>query len=481
VRGAYQMHIFLYMIIFFEGFIVLATELIAIRQMLPVAGAGTDVIAIVIAAVLMPLAFGYFVGGQYKVQDTKNLKNEIRKKLSQNFFIAASFLAFALSQIFVEFLFELFQLVGIFDRLIQVSLYAIGFLVVPIYLLGKTIPLIVNLFKAETLPKLTGYILWCSTMGSFLGAILTSLILMAYWGVNNTTILIVMSLLILSILLKPPERIKQGGAVVFVVCLVWVFNGSYMMSFLDVVYDGAYNNVKVYSDKNTRVLALNNNFSGALDAEGVIPPYMKFIEKSFIEPIRDVNNAKKNILVLGSGGFTLGISELHNTYVFVDIDKALLPLSEKYILQQKLDENKKFVALPARRYLKQAQANKEKFDLIVVDMFKGKSTPEQLVTREFFASLKNILSDDGRLIMNTLSCPNYSDSFSVHLDQTIRSVFAGINTHIQTPKAYNAWERYDRDKKTRYCDAQVLYIYINSPLRNNVVYSDNKNQVFADY
>jgi hypothetical protein len=42
-----------------EGYVVLAVELVAIRQLTLYGGNATNIVAIVIAAVLLPLAFGY--------------------------------------------------------------------------------------------------------------------------------------------------------------------------------------------------------------------------------------------------------------------------------------------------------------------------------------------------------------------------------------------------------------------------------------
>ena len=47
-----------------EGYVVLAVELLAIRQLTPYVGNAIDTVAIVIAAVLLPLAFGYEAGGR---------------------------------------------------------------------------------------------------------------------------------------------------------------------------------------------------------------------------------------------------------------------------------------------------------------------------------------------------------------------------------------------------------------------------------
>lgn len=56
----------LFTLIILEGYVVLSSELIAIRLNLPFVGSGTDTISIIIAAILMPLAFGYHAGGRFK-------------------------------------------------------------------------------------------------------------------------------------------------------------------------------------------------------------------------------------------------------------------------------------------------------------------------------------------------------------------------------------------------------------------------------
>ena len=68
-------------------------------------------------------------------------------------------------------------------------------------------------------------------------------------------------------------------------------------------------------------------------------PYIRYIEENFLATIPA--GEKKQILVLGAGGFTLGRDDDVNNYTYVDVDKTLLPLSEKYFLNKKLGGNKK--------------------------------------------------------------------------------------------------------------------------------------------
>ena len=131
---------FLFFIIFLEGYVVLSAELLAIRQIVPFVGNGTDTVSIIIAAVLMPLAVGYFAGGQFK-QGRQNLtKSTVRQKLLRNLLIAALFFVFALSFVLIERFFEILSDFGVDNRLLSTTLYAIFFIITPVFLLAQTIP-----------------------------------------------------------------------------------------------------------------------------------------------------------------------------------------------------------------------------------------------------------------------------------------------------------------------------------------------------
>ena len=132
------------LIILIEGYIVLAVELLAIRQIIPFVGNGIETIAIVVAAVLMPLAIGYYVGGKYKAHQVKKRFITIRAKLINNVKIAAFILALGLSYLTLQIFFPILDLIGISHRVIQTTIYSTLFIAFPVFLLGQTIPLISN-------------------------------------------------------------------------------------------------------------------------------------------------------------------------------------------------------------------------------------------------------------------------------------------------------------------------------------------------
>jgi hypothetical protein len=117
--------VLLFFIIFLEGYIVLSAELLAIRQTLPFVGSGTDTVSIIIAAVLMPLAFGYYAGGQHR--------GRIRNKLVRNLLIAGAFLTVGLSYLVLTWFFAtLTEGLEWKNRLLLITFYALLFIITPV-------------------------------------------------------------------------------------------------------------------------------------------------------------------------------------------------------------------------------------------------------------------------------------------------------------------------------------------------------------
>ena len=115
----------LFAVILIEGYVVLACELLAIRQLIPFVGSGTEIIAIIISGVLLPLAFGYHFGGiAYKRAYAKAVRQgkrppSIRRILLKNILIALAFLSLGLSYLFLSAYFRFLDYAGIDQRLLQ--------------------------------------------------------------------------------------------------------------------------------------------------------------------------------------------------------------------------------------------------------------------------------------------------------------------------------------------------------------------------
>lgn len=471
---------FLFLIIFLEGYVVLSAELLAIRQTVPYIGSGTDTVSIIIAAVLMPLAFGYYAGGQYK----KRKSGSVRSKLLKNIFIATIFFIIGLSHVLIATFFETLSDLGITDRLGQATLYSLIFLVIPVFLLAQTIPLVSHYFRKEELSQITGKMLFFSTAGSFMGAVFSTLVLMAFLGVHYTALISIGLLCLLYVLLS--RKILAPFPIIMMVLFGFAFliNNNYVMRSINIVENNQYNTIRIMENNNglTRRMSLNNNNS-SLYSEVPIQfgddptprntfVYVDHINRHFIAPIM-MEDKVYDILVIGAGGFTIGFDDDKNNYTFIDIDKSLKRISEELFLKKELTPNKKFEGSPARAFLYKAVTDGKKYDLIVLDAYLGaKTIPEHMVTQEFFHSIKEAMKEDGVMVGNFIISASFSSAFSMKLDNTLHRVFPHITRNIVSD--YNAWDRDDINK------SNLLYIYHNHNSDINGYYSDDKNTIYYD-
>lgn len=456
----------LYFIIFLEGYVVLSAELMAIRQIIPFVGSGTDTLSIIIAAVLMPLAVGYYAGGRYR--------GRVRQKLIRNFLIAGIFLTFGLSYVVLQALFTGFtEGLEWKNRLVLTTLYALLFIVTPVYLLGQTVPLISNYFRRAHLPRTTGKILFCSTVGSFLGAVFTTIVLMNTIGVSGTAMVTIACISVLVLLLSKQLVSLNVLVAAGLFLSAFALNSPTALRSVSVVNDNAYNTAQIEKYGDALYLRLNRSYSSGIypdDPEAHAYEYVRYIEDRYIRHFRRTN-MKGRILVLGAGGFTIGLNDTRNDYTFVDIDHDLKHLAETHFLKRKLGDNKHFIAEEARGYLARVE---DMFDLIIVDVFRGLDTgaPEHLATKEFFTQVKNRLTPRGVMIVNHFGSALAEDAYSRGLDNTIRSVFPHAN---RVPVYdFNPWQ------STTSADNNVLYIARNRKGERGNIYRDNLNKSMFD-
>lgn len=463
----------LFLVIIIEGYVVLSSELLAIRVMVPFVGSGTDTVSIIIAAVLLPLSFGYYFGGQFKpYRDSMGNWVGVREKLIRNILISAAILLVGLSYVPLTHL--MFYLIGegITNRIVLTSIYSALFLVVPVFLLGQTIPLLSNYFSKEKLSQITGKILFVSTIGSFLGATFSTLVLMSQVGVHNTAIINFILLGFLFFFLSRKKPRPTGLAMVAIVIAAIFFNSPTMLGSLSVVSNNRFNVVRVFEDPAMamKIFSINHNYDSGLTTTGARHPYVEFIEDHFIWS-QPSDAEPMNILVVGAGGFTLGLDDDINHYDFIDIDGELKDLAEKYFLPEKLGPNKEFHPIAAEAFIIQ---DGKKYDMIVLDAFQGAlSIPENLVTQEFFQRTKNRLTDNGIVIANFIVNPAYGDAFSRNIDSTFRSVFPFSTREVIG--SYNGW---DKDALNN-----VLYVSRKQASEDELkrtIYTDNKNPVYYD-
>ena len=241
----------LFIVILIEGYVVLASELLAIRQLIPFVGSGTETVSIIISAVLLPLAVGYHVGGRafkqhYIKSSASNRKYaSVRQLLMKNILSSVAILFLGLSYIFIEIFFGVLEYAGIHNRLMQTALYSLLFLVFPVFLLGQTVPLISHYFPRRRLSEITGKMLFFSTTGSFLGSVFSTIVLMTTIGVHNTVIVTLGLLCFLALILARRVLSFETIFVVIAFIAIYAVNNNHTMSTLGIVSNNAYNMVSI--------------------------------------------------------------------------------------------------------------------------------------------------------------------------------------------------------------------------------------------
>jgi spermidine synthase len=100
----------------------------------------------------------------------------------------------------------------------------------------------------------------------------------------------------------------------------------------------------------------------------------------------------------------------------VDVDKSLKDISEKYFLQSKLNDKITFYPESARYFLNNKLKDNKKYDAIVIDIYVGKSLPEQALTQEFYESLKKLSPN---IFINLITDRELKSDFSKRIFKTM--------------------------------------------------------------
>lgn len=396
--------VYVSIILFVEGFVSLAYQMLYIKQMTPYVGNSVEVVSWIVGVFLIALALGYKMGGKPT--------NDIEKKLSKNFFIAALLGGLFLSFIFIEAFFN--SLSKIIDPYYLMIVYCFFIVAPTTFVLGQTIPLMTNHIKGSSVSAISGHVLFLSTVGSFLGAIVTTNIILKYFGVSTTIVVSASLLLLLNIMIS---KNKMFALLTFSLGVYVLYNINNKFENISYVATNQYASYEVlrYEKAKIRIFRSNQANSSVLENEEKYG-YIKLLDNVLF---KDMQIKDKNILVIGAGGFAISKDIKDNHFTYVDIDPAVKDIAEKYFLGEKI--NGQFIASDGRAYI---NTTDKKYDVVIVDAFSSdKSIPEHLSTVDFFRKTKEKIVDNGLLVVNVIGRRDMSDSYTQNTYKTITAVF----------------------------------------------------------
>ncbi|MBI2276563.1 MAG: fused MFS/spermidine synthase [Dechloromonas sp.] len=394
----------IYTIVFIEGFCSLGAEVIALRRLVPHIGSSIVVTAPTIGFFLLALALGYASGAKVAAHYTTIV--------ARNFLIAAALAGLGLAGVTVDWLFLHLQPVLI------AYLVFIGAILCPLaWLLGQTVPILTNLIKHERTGEASGMALYWSTLGSFLGSLSLSLLVMQWLGVSAAVFACALGLAFGTLLLARRD-VRMGFFALSTLALAGALNLQH-----EVTADTAYAEYIVGpadlpGQNHPRAFWVNKSTASLID-DSEPPHYTRYIKHLRQILLDDLGFKDKEILVLGAGGFTLSHREALNRYTYVDIDPAIREIAEKHFLRQAA--RGEFIADDARRFV---ATSERRFDAVVVDVYSSHtSIPSHLVTREFWAGTRRVLKPDGILLANLILDGKLETPYARNLLTTIDSIF----------------------------------------------------------
>ncbi len=404
----------LFVLVFVEGFVSLGAEVLALRRLVPHVGSAITVTAPTIAFFLLALALGYQAGGRVAAG--------YLARVQRNFLAAAALIAVGLAGPVVELLFA--QL-----RPAPVAWFVlVGGVLGPVaWLLGQTVPILTNLLRHERAGARSGAALYWSTLGSFLGALTLSMLVMQWLGVGAAVLICAGLLLALVPLLGRAEGAWRGAtAAAAAVGAVAVACNLVLPQQTETAY-ATYRvaPVTLAGFEAPRVFWLNNSAASLIDA-GAPPRYARYIERLRTLLLDELGYRDRAVLVLGAGGFTLSHREPLNRYTYVDIDPAVKAIAERDFLREPV--RGEFVVADARAYVRDTAA---RYDAVVVDAYSAlTSIPAHLVTREFWRATRRVLAPGGMLLANLILDPQLATPYARNLLATIEAEYGACAVEV---------------------------------------------------
>jgi predicted membrane-bound spermidine synthase len=398
--------------VFISGMTTLAAELTAGRLIGNVFGTSNLVWASIIGLMLIYLTFGYFLGGKWADANPSPLA--MYRILAWGAFtvglvpyIAVPVLSYAATA------FEALS-VGIMAGSFIVVLILF---IVPITLLGAISPYAIRLSidNTDNAGQISGRIYAISTLGSFIGTFIPTLITIPTIGTRLTFALFGMLLLIVALIglgkfASQKEMLKLIWMPILLLVIAIVFSNSALKSNTGQVYEteSAYNYIQVQQQNGFTLLRLN-------DGQGVHSIYhpntMYFNgpwEQFSVGPYFYADRSPDDIQSMAIIGLAAGTAARQATLIYgddlqidgIEIDEKIVEVGKNYF---DLNLSNLNIIIGDGR-LGLDRSNKQ-YDIIAIDAYRPPYIPAHMTTLEFFTICASHLADNGVLTLNVGSTP----------------------------------------------------------------------------
>lgn len=452
--------IIIYSNAFIVGFIIMALEMAGSRFLTPYFGSSIFTWASIISMVLLSLSSGYFLGGY--IAEKRNDPFVIGSVI----FLSSIFIL--MIPIYYNPLFELIHK-NILDTNLGGFLGALLTLFPPLTLLGMYSPFSVKMGTVNTNKsgKISGNLYGISTIGSIIGTLGITFILVPRMGSKNIAVILSIITFLSSISLIYLSLLNENlinKKLAFKKLLLLAYLIIYLASIILIVYNNRQQKLntrnnryieEVESKYNTIIVSKKGSYLSLsfrkfssryteskinLDNEFELPlPYSRFMQLGLI-----YSEKYENLLMigLGAGTTTTYLNKYINANITgIELDEKVIELSKKYF-NLKESPNYKIINNDGRIFLSRDTSN---YDIIMLDAYKGGYIPFHLCTFEFYSLVKERLSENGCVALNLHS---NTDLF-LPLYSTLLSVFDNVDLYSYPNNSNIVAFAYSGSKKDR--------------------------------
>lgn len=465
------MALFIYLISFLEGFTTLSVEIIAIRNFTPIIWTNSISTSIILWIILLALSYWYYIWGKNTKWKTSD---ELREKIIRNLVISSVYYMFFTFKLDTLLISNLLSLTDNYFISILISSFLLFF--IPVFYASQTIPLLSEVLKWDNTGEKIGKLLFFSTIGSFFGSVWTSSILFATIWVEKSAILnsVILSFIAILLVIQLKKWIKLSWVMAIIIFFLWIFLIISPSKNLWFIYEKAnsYHNIKIFdSNNNKRIFMQNAWFASGLDLE---------TGESYFEYIKEIKSKiiewwYESIWIIWAAWFSLPneLSKYNQIKILdvTDVDSSLKEISEKYFLQEKLDEKIKFYVESARYFINNRIKEWKIYDAIVIDVYVWNSLSPQTLTLEFFEWITKISKD---IYINLITETWLKSTFSNKLLSTMEEAFWNVY-YIDTQK-WKSWPKTNFVVTNREFDWYTKY----NKKEDLDIYIDDKNTIELD-
>jgi predicted membrane-bound spermidine synthase len=424
---------------FITGAIVMSFEMLGSRYLNPYFGSGIYTWAALISTVLLALTAGYFAGGAIADRTASLGVLAVTVIIASSYLLALpSFGQAVLEQV----------LAGIDDVRLGSMIAALALMLLPVTFLGMYAPFAIRLLlrSPQRSGRVSGAVYGISTAGSIFGTLGTTFFLIPAIGARAITLALGVAGLIAGLMLFGLAHLARRAFVIAallpILLVLWNASPCSAQGVIDTGIraglltrpDGriahietAYNDV--FITKRQRQLVMSFQIKGWDYTESVIDladpddlplPYTQVMTVAIIYP-----PSPQRILMLGLGGGSIStylarfLSKASIT--MVEVDPGVIAAAKTYFGLRE-SERLRFRASDGRVFLSR---NRETYDLILVDAYRGGYVPFHLLTREFYSLVKERLAEAGAVAFNVHDGSKLYPSTL----KTLRQVFPALDLY----------------------------------------------------